>query len=359
MGFEDITYESLMKDKLLSVSANKDRRESSVIYNAIAANSAETIQMYVALKMLENRTYADTAVGKDLERRTFERGIKREAATKAILKGVFKDTNGIAFNIALNSRFSGDELNYIATEKIEDGVFKLQSETIGEPGNTYLGTLIPINYIKGLATAELTELLIPAENEESDEALRARYFNSFDNQAFGGNIADYKQKTNAIAGVGGTKVYPVWNGGGTVKLVIIDSTYNIPTVELIEAVQTSIDPEANQGMGLGLAPIGHKVTVEGVRSVAIKVTSTIALKNGYVWEDVQPYINKAIEQYFLEIRKTWADEDTLIIRISQIETRILAIAGILDVQKTLLNGESFNFILGANEVPILGEVIKL
>ena len=43
------------------------------------------------------------------------------------------------------------------------------------------------------------------------EDLRQRYFDSFEEKAFGGNVRDYLEKTNAIPGVGSTKVTRVWN----------------------------------------------------------------------------------------------------------------------------------------------------
>ena len=81
-----------------------------------------------------------------------------------------------------------------------------------------------------------------------------------DAQSFGGNVADYKERVNAMNGVGGVKVYPVWNGGGTVKLVIINSEFNVPSAELVGQVQTAVDPVQNSGRGVGIAPIGHVVT---------------------------------------------------------------------------------------------------
>ena len=66
-------------------------------------------------------------------------------------------------------------LNYVVTEKIEENTFRLQCETSGEEGNHYLGTLVPIEYIQGLVTAKLTEVLIPGEDTESDQSLRKRY----------------------------------------------------------------------------------------------------------------------------------------------------------------------------------------
>ena len=353
MNFEDITYESLLKEKLAAVSSRLDTRESSVLYNALAPNSAETIQMYIALKMLEDRTYADTATGEDLTKRCAERGIIRKSATKAILKGEFN------IDIPLGSRFSEEELNYTVVKKINSGVYKLECEIAGEVGNGYFGTLIPIDYIKGLTKAEITELLIPGEDEEDDESLRKRYFDGFDSQAFGGNKADYKEKTNSIAGVGGTKVYPVWNGGGTVKLTIIDSTFNLPSTELLNTVQTIVDPIQNQGTGQGLAPIGHVVTVTGVTGVIVNISSNIILKTGYVWEDVKNYIKASVEEYLLELRKTWQDSDGIVVRIAYIESRILNITGVEDIKDTLLNGMGENLVLSADEVPILGEVINV
>ena len=44
--------------------------------------------------------------------------------------------------------------------------------------------------------------------------------------------------------VGGLKVYPAWNGGGTVKLVLIDQGWRRPTETELAALQKEIDPES-------------------------------------------------------------------------------------------------------------------
>ena len=95
---------------------------------------------------------------------------------------------------------------------------------------------------------------------------------------------------------------PTWDGGGTVKLTIIDSDYNKPSPTLIDEVQTAVDPEQNQGEGYGIAPIGHVVTVVGVDEVEIDVESEITLQTGYTWEGVKPAVEAAINDYFTELR---------------------------------------------------------
>jgi len=352
--YEAITYELILQrmiDRVLAQNPNIDTREGSIIYNALAPAAVELQNMYIQLDTILNESFADTQTRDYLIKRCAERGIIPEPATKAILKGEFN------IDVPIGSRFSLDMLNYIVIEKISDGIFKLECETPGSEGNQQFGTLIPIDYIEGLTSAELTELLIPGEDEEDTESLRERYFNSLESQSFGGNIADYKEKTKQLPGVGGVKVYPVWNGGGTVKLVIIDSTYNVPSSTLIDAVQTAVDPIQNQGKGVGFAPIGHVVTVEGVSATTININTNITYQEGWTWADIEPYVHKAIDDYFFELASSWENENNLIVRISQIETRILNIAGVVDIENTTINGQAQNFVLGADNIPVRGEVI--
>lgn len=73
-------------------------------------------------------------------------------------------------NVPVGSRFSCGLLNYIVTEKIKAGEYQLQCETSGSEANGNIGQLIPINYISGLETAQITELLVPGEDEEGLES---------------------------------------------------------------------------------------------------------------------------------------------------------------------------------------------
>lgn len=349
--YEDMTFESILQRMLDRIPDTMDKRESSLIYNALAPAAAEMMQMYLEIYRIINETFADTASREYLIKRASERGIIPHPASNAILKGVFN------IDVPMKSRFSLDDLNYEVIEKIAEGEFKLRCETEGIEGNIHFGTLIPVEYIEGLESAELTELLIPGEDEEGTEELRQRYFSSFDSQAFGGNIADYREKTNRIRGVGGVKVYPAWNGGGTVKLVIINSEYKKPSRELIDEVQTVIDPAVNQGVGLGLAPIGHVVTVEGVSTETINISTDIVFQDGYIWKDIKLSVEKTIDDYFIELNKTWADSENLVVRISQIETRLLNIQGVIDISGTRINDLEENFILESNSIPVRGDVI--
>lgn len=352
--YEDTTYDFLLKRSLERCTEAIDKREGSIIYNAIAMACYEIAQMYVALDCSLEESYADTASREYLKRRAKERGVEPTSATNAIFKGVFN----IAVDIG--TRFSLDDLNYEVIELISDTdhSYKVKCETAGVVGNSNFGTLIPVNFIQGLTSAELVELLIPGEDEEGTEELRKDYYESYNSQAYGGNRADYKKMfKNEVRGIGGIKIYRAWNGGGTVKIVCIDSTFNKPTDELISTAQEQVDPIGNQGEGLGLAPIDHKVTLFAVDETKIDITTNIVFKSGWDFNSCKSNIESVIDKYFLELNKEWADSDNLVVRISQIETRILSVEGVLDISDTKLNGSDNNLILDADYIPIRGDIV--
>jgi len=362
--FEDKTFEELMRMKLSRVQefARKqgvtiDTRPPSLIAFALAGNSVEQTQAYMMLDFVLNESFADTQSRAFLIRRAAERGLRPYGATAAIRQGNFN------IDIPIGSRFTLRQLNYTALEQVQPGVFRMQCDTPGNLGNLESGILVPVDYIPGLKTAELTDVLIPGEDEENTEHFRQRYYESLRSQAFGGNIQDYVEKAMALQGVGGVKVYPVWNGGGTVKLVIISSQYRRPTLSLLDGVQTTFDPVFNQGEGLGLAPVGHIVTIEGVTETAVNVSSNFTFYAGWSWEAIETHLINTIEQYFHELAMQWSKvnwrEDkaaTLIVRISQLESRFLALPGVLDVSGTRLNGVAQNLMLSATSIPIPGSV---
>lgn len=398
--FESQTYEIIldrMLRKALETNPNLDSREGSLLWLGQAPAGVELQNLYIGLDTVLKETFADTASRPYLIQRAGERGLSPNPATAAVLK---LTTTPTTLKLNMGERFSIGELNYSITKEVGPGVYEITCETPGEAGNDYGGTVIPIEYVEGLETCTVSALLIPGEDEEDTELFRQRYFNSLNLQAFGGNRADYLEKVNKIPGVGGVKVYRAWNSdiapatlippeeaeawldslpplspniavwlqtvfqagknklltvGGTVKLVIIDSTFSPPSSTLVDTVQTAIDPTQNAGEGVGIAPIGHVVNVFPVAGETINLTFSLYYQREWGWDDVRPYVEEAVTGYFTELAKSWADTPTpLIIRISQLESRLINVSGILDVAYTTINGKAENYTLPADSIPLLG-----
>jgi hypothetical protein len=74
---------------------------------------------------------------------------------------------------------------------------------------------------------------------------------------------------------------------------------------------------------------------------------------------MQTAIETVISKYLLELRTAWKNYATgtaTVVRISQIETRLLALTGILDVSDTAINGTAGNLTISGNGIPKMGTV---
>lgn len=350
--FEEDSYEAVLNRMLGQIPDDYDKRPSSPIYNALAPAAMEVADMYVAMNLLFNECFGDTASYHYLAKRAAERGIFPEEAQKAVLRGEFVPES---MEIPLGERFNLNDLNYVVQSKMEDGAYRVQCETAGAIGNQQLGEMTPIGDVPGLEAARITEVLIPGEEEEDVEVFRNRYFASFRSQAFGGNKAQYLEEAKRIPGVGGVKVHPAWNGGGTVKLVITDSRHGAPSNTLVGEVQNYFDP-GRQGTGDGMAPIGHTVTVVGVEPTEITVSLAVVYTSGADAPTVLKRIGDAIREYFLFLSGEWENSQQIVVRASRIEALVLDVDGVLDVGGTKLNGVRGNMELDGGSIPILKAV---
>lgn len=354
--FENETYEVILDRVLSRMPDTMDVRESSFLYNASAPIAVELQNMYLALDNIMNITFFDTSDREGKLQRCKERGIDvtQFEATRSICT---LKTTPASVEIPNGTRFNYNNVNFAVVEKIASGEYRAQSETYGTVGNV-TGVVIPVDYIDNLETAELTSIYQWGEDEADESLIDETYYASLNSQAFGGNRADYLSKVKTIAGVGGVKVYSgaEWNGGGTVKIVFTTSAFTKPDNSFVSRIQTMIDPLENQGEGYGIAPIGHTVTVAGVNETQCDVSFTLTLQSNYTWDDISENINKAIDDYFLSLNSEWEDSTNIIVRISQLETRILDVVGVIDIANTTLNGSESNLTIVGDSIVVRGNV---
>lgn len=372
------TYEYILTEALSKVPDNVDKREGSIIRDALSPCCYEAAKHILYLADIIEQTYIETANGLWLDGRVIEGGITRDPATYAKKLGVFKTQLDEPCQISIGQSFStvGDTiLNYTAVQvyvnedgDVVPGSYIMQCNTVGSVGNSYIGRIVPNAYIEKLASAEITTLLYPGEEEESDDSLRERFLANLMKTAFGGNITQYRQWAKEIPGIGGVQVYPVWAGGGTVKLSIIDTDYNSCSSEFCQTILEKFDPEnsgGETGLGLGIAPIGHKVTVSTPLPRTINVSGKITLLPGYKLETLLPQIKLALEEYLLSLRQAWENSDdennySVIVYLGRINFAILNVKGVSSAYELQLNGTDTDIRLtetsSLQEIPVLGTV---
>ena len=389
--YENQNMETILGRMLSRVEGDIDKQEGSLLYTSNALSAIELATLYTELDWMLRQAFTDTADREFVIMRAKDRGIIPEPATKAILRISATPSD---VELPIGERFTGDTANYKVIEKIAPGSYKVECEEPGIVGNKTYGKIIPIGYIDKLEEVNISELLIPGEDEESTDSLRERFFNSYKSVAFGGNRDDYMEKVLAIPGVGACRVKRIpgndvnkdainppegteawikglsgsedkkkWVSlvyeliqksalslGGSVSVKILDTTFAKASTELIRQVQEKIDPL--HGEGYGLAPIGHTVLVGTPKEKEITISGQFTFASGYSFSALESQIKEAIEKYMLELRKDWVKENA-VVRHVQITARLLAVEGIVDIKNTKINDDADNLSLAEDEIPIL------
>ena len=288
-----MTFDEIMERLLERVPDTFDKREGSVIWDALSPAAYELSLVYADMEVKRRNTFAGTADREGLIECCKEIGITPNPATYAVRQGIFTPLD---LEIAMGERFNFDDLNFMVTEKISDGVYALTCETLGTAGNYGTGTLLPINYVKGLQSANLTDtVLIYGEVEEETEVLRQRYFDTLPTFTIDGNIAQYEKWCKNFPGIGKFKIFPTWNGKNTVKVSILSAENTLASKTLIDDFQEYLDP-GRTGLGNGQAPIGAVVTVTTAAEKKINISAQLILKTGYteplgLEDEIQAYFN--------------------------------------------------------------------
>lgn len=373
MGYSDEnTYEKILARVLSNDGlANVDKRVGSIVYDAVAPLCLELAEAYAALDMLESQSYLGTATGSNLDKRAYDHGIVRKKATKAQriceFKKYEKDENGdkvlVDMDIPTGTRFSvpDDSTTFVYLGKI-DTHNVVECEQAGTKGNAFLGSILPLNPIQGLATARIVSTYTPGEDDESDDELRERTIENLSTLPFGGNISDYINKVSAINGVGQLKVFPAWRERGAVLLSVVDPQFNPITEEFVQKLKEIIDPEEYTGQGVGTAPIGHVVTVTTPVKKMVDISFTVYIDEKSSVLSVSELARQKIEEYFESVRMGYKQDATLSIFRARISERILAVDGVLNVTDILLNGDDDDIIykdrnqLGQQFLPYVGEM---
>lgn len=342
-------YQDLMDACLAALPEEVDKREGSLIQMALGPVCLRLAEAYAMLEGFYDLVFSDTAAGGYLDRLAGQYGVTRKAASRALRLGKFTNQAGGAAVPPLGSRFYQDQLFFVAEELLADGQCALRCETAGSAGNRGGGELLPAEYLADFGTAELLGVLIPGEDEESDASLRERLGERLSAPAFGGNVADYREKVRAIPGVGAVRVVPAASGGGTVKLILLDGRLLPPEETLLAVVEEKI---CGGGNGLGLAPIGHTVEIIGAEAVPIKLTASVTRRKESTAEAAEAAVWAAAERQ-LELLRRRFEEEPAVVRLSAMVSGILAAEGVADVQDLRINGEAANLTLEAGQAPVL------
>ena len=373
------SYADILAAMLSQVDNSLDKRQGSLIQTALGPGAWYLEGLYMDLANLQKNAYVLTAQGEALDLGVANRGLTRKPATAAVRQGIFNAP--VAAGSVFKTINGADSVNFTSGDQIsaEGGVYRYEMtcDTVGIIGNSYSGPIMPITAIPGLTSAQIGEIITEGTEEETDNALKERYVESFGAVPYGGNISEYRQAILAIPGVGGVQIYPAnaYNGGGTTLCSIIDDDFGPASAALVETVQEAICPfEVNTSTpspnGYGIAPIGAAVTITSASALAINITANIRF-NSNVENGLATYtddIKAAISEYITSVAKEWGKalvahqiSYPVTVYVARIIYAILSVSAVANVTNLTVNGGSTDLSLtetsALQQVPVLGEVV--
>ncbi|SDZ19506.1 baseplate J/gp47 family protein [Tindallia californiensis] len=347
-----MSKKEILNRLLNDVNDKYDKRPGSFIYDALAPAAEQFNVKRNKIESVEEKLNIENLSGEELEQRVKQRsGIRRRLATHAIGKVTVTGTGTIHEGDLFETE-NGIQFESVETVEIVDsGEVNIQSTITGEQGEVPAEsiTLFPVT-LSGFTNVINTEPTYDGFEKESDDDLLERYYEAIRRPATSGNRAHYAVWAKEIEGVGDVKVFPLWDGDNTVKVLIIDMNRHPASTELVETVQEHLDPGI-QGLGDGTAPIGAFVTVESAKALEINIVVDVILSEGSTLAEAEQRAIESLESYLFDIAFK-----ELFVSYARLGASILKTDGISDYSDLTVNGGTVNVDIDPEEVAILGTV---
>ena len=316
--------------------------EGTFEYDVFSSNAIEFMKTYVELGELYKVAFGDTAYGDFLTRKAADSGVIRKESTKAVgfvmVKGNGELPKGSQFATQTGVLFETLEAVTVDTQ----ATVKVEAVIPGSIGNVTAQAIsvIPMS-IPGILSVSNAEPMQDGFEAETDEELRTRYLNHVRNPGTSGNVNHYYEWAMSVAGVGGAKVIPTWNGPGTVKVIVVDTEYKAASKDIVAKVQSYVDK---------VRPMGAVVTVKTVEPTTINLSIH---PEGAFSKDV---FKELVKAYFIALeQQVIKGNQTVKLSVAKIGSLALD-AGAIDYTRLLVNGRTESITLGVDQLAVLGEV---
>ncbi len=337
------SYDEIMYSIMNRLPDDIDKREGSVVYIMLSALAEQLAMFGTEMDLLYDAAFADTAEGEDLDRVAKVFGLERKGAACGVVR-IESDSDLFVGDI-----FTADGYDYEITS-CEDGYYLACCTTAGSDTMGYIGEILPKDTASSqIKSVEITAIVSSGSDSESDEELRARYFDRARYPVCAGNLSYYRDILSGMQGVGGAKIVPVQNGAGRVKVIIKGEEMGVPSDEVLAYVKEQLDPEEYSGEGRGLAPIGHSVSVEAVEAVDIDITVRLTMRDSTATWAIRQVLSD-IGDKFAAVNAAWAENEAIVLRDSFFEECFLSYDAVKDVEILSINGEENRLILGENQI---------
>jgi len=338
--------EQILSRLLSKISDEFDKSVGSFFYDINRPVSDEIADIGLRTEEILKNGFALTAEGIYLDNKVAEQGIQRKPSTYSTVDVTVTGTPGAS--ITEGDKVASDTISFTVSETAvldDTGTATVMAvcDVPGKAGNVPVGAInrFPVT-LSGLVSVVNKAPAVDGFDEETEEALRKRYFENVSLPANSARKYHYVMWAKEVSGVGDAKCIPLWNGNGTVKVIIINSEKGVASEELISEVAEHI--EENR-------PIGVDVTVESAAPLVIDISVSLVLANGVDIDNAKQSISESITKYLQ--KNTFS---STYISYAQIGGCILSCDEVNDYSNLFVNSGTENIPVDETSVPILGVI---
>lgn len=334
--YSEQTYEVIKQRILDNIALDIDKREGSILNTFASANAMSLAKAYIEMGDILSLGFIEDTFDNYLDKRVSEFGVYRKKGTKAT--GQIKVTGDEGTVISNGTTFLCNDLKFVMLNDVvigeEDDICYVEAEEVGYKYNlspNSIFTLIePINGVKTLTNETAFKNGVDIE---TDEELRKRFIKVVNNPSTSGNKNHYEEWALEVNGVGRAIVYPLWNGNGTVKVMIVGND-NKP---VLEEVITNCKLHIEENM-----PIGCQLTVITPTNLDITIVANIELKEGYDKEEIKQEFEAKINEYLKSV--------TTELTYSKVYGLLANILGVEDITSLTVNGGTSNITIAEDKI---------
>ena len=322
--------------------------EGSFLHDAFSPVAAEMDELTdVTLPAALDAHMPDTALGADLDRVALAYGVTRKAAAAAVGEVTFTGTPGTVIGKAVPvSTQAGFVFLTNSQVTIPSGGAVSVTVTAALPGtrgNVAAGavSMVPIS-VAGVDTVTNSLAMVGGADAETDSDFRERLLLKIRLPSASDIESDYVRWAREVQGVDDARCVGLWNGPGTVKVIIAGSGMQPADTETRQRCADYLET---------VRPIGANITVASVTSFVVNIEACVVLGVGHSLSAAQDAFIAAVQAYF----KNHGFASTYLSH-AQIGALLLSVEGVRDYSELQLNGQAANVELEDEQVPTIGTV---
>lgn len=341
--------EKLIHDRMvLGINDEYDKAKGGFIYDATKPAAIEFANQQKKIAVVQEKLDIENLTGDELTRTVYQRtGQRRKLATQATTTVI--GSGAVGTIVRIGELVGTDTVLYSVMEEVtlnKSGLahIRIQCNEFGQIGNLPANTItnIPVS-IPGLINVYNPEPVVDGYDEETDDDLRQRYYDKLQRPGKAGNKYHYREWALEVTGIGDAKVFPLYNGPLTMKVVVIDANKLPAPIELVEDVRTHIEKEMPFGV--------EDLLVISAVALFLNLTVAITLLPGYTVEVAINNIKKNITAYLKEIAFKAS-----FVSYAKIGALIIDSGGVMDYQDLFINNSTANVVIPDDGVPVMGGV---